>query len=285
MGFKIFMVLLCTFGLFGESWAKEQISMVMSGGPVYNNRDVTIGELRGSGFNTLVVWTLDVDEKGDLNFNYEFPLVAGGKYIGDKTWPHFQSDMANVKQGNSTITRLEFSIMRDWTAIQKLIETQGTGPDSALYKSFHGLKKAFPGLDAISSNDEGHYHKETTVQFAVMLADLGMKFTLSPYRKMPYWTEVITKVNDLRPGTVDAIYVQGYDGGARNNPCDWTIDGIEAVGSDWVARTTKEKMEKRFVSWAQQCQSPGGWYFLYDDFVGDAKRHATLISTSFTPVN
>ena len=97
---------------------QEKVSMVMSGGPVYNNRDVTIKELVDSGFNTLVVWTLDVDEKGDLNFNYEFPLVAGGKYIGDKTWPHFQQDMKDIKKPGSTIKRLEFSIMRDWPAIE-----------------------------------------------------------------------------------------------------------------------------------------------------------------------
>lgn len=132
-------------------------------------------------------------EKADLNFNYAFSMVAGGNYLGDKTWPESQRDMAKIKQDSSTVKRLEFSIMCDWTVIQNLIENRGTGVGSPLHSSF----KAFPGLDANSSNDEGHYHKETTVKFAVMLADLGMKFTLSPYRKMPYWTGISSFYDDF----------------------------------------------------------------------------------------
>jgi len=261
--------------------AQQKVSMVMSGGPIYKKRIMMMPDLKASGFNTLVVWTMDIDVNGDMNLNQEFPLIKNGKYIGDKTWPHFQQDIASLKKGNSTIDRIEFSTMRDWSIIQSLVNTKGTGPDSALYKNFLALKLAFPDLDAISSNDEGHYDLDSTVKFAVMLADIGFKFTMSPYRKKEFWTQVTSQVNAQHPNTIDRIYVQGYDGGAKNNPCDWTLEGVEAYGSDWVARSSKPIIKNRMSAWKKQCNSPGGWLFLYDDFVGDAKSFGRIVNDAY----
>jgi len=261
--------------------AQNKVSMVMSGGPFYNDRDIAITDLKNSGFNTFVLWTLDVDEKGNLNFNGELPLFKEGRYVGDAARPHFKDDIASLKKGSTNIKRIEFSIMRNWPAIQTLIEKHGVGPDSNLYKNFKGLKSEFPDLDAISSNDEGHYDFESTTKFAIMLADLGFKFTLSPYRKKSYWNKVVTTINDKIPGTVDAIYVQGYDGGANNDPCDWELDGIPAYGSDWIARSSLAIVKARMSTWQQSCGSSGGWLFLYDDFVGDAATYAETINSIF----
>ena len=56
-----------------------QPSAIYAGGPVYRGRDFAIGELRNSGFSTLIVWTIHIEADGDLGFNGEFPLVRNGE--------------------------------------------------------------------------------------------------------------------------------------------------------------------------------------------------------------
>jgi hypothetical protein len=54
---------------------------VFGGGPIYKNRTVTIPELKASGFTEIIVWNIAVNGSGDLNLNYEFPIVSNGTYI------------------------------------------------------------------------------------------------------------------------------------------------------------------------------------------------------------
>src|ERR1700678_2321436 len=62
---------------------------ILGGGPVYKHIQKNISELKRSGFNELIVWSVEVNSTGDLNLNGEFPLTSGGDYIGNKTYPHF----------------------------------------------------------------------------------------------------------------------------------------------------------------------------------------------------
>ena len=48
---------------------------IFGGGPIYKNPSRTISELGSSGFNEVIVWSVEVLANGDLNFNGEFPLV------------------------------------------------------------------------------------------------------------------------------------------------------------------------------------------------------------------
>ena len=114
---------------------------------------------------------------GDLNLNGEFPLTSNGVYIGAQTYPNFASDMAQLKQG--TVKRVTFSIgssnFGDWEDIKALVDSQGTGPTSILYKDFQALKAAIPALDAIDFDDENSFDASSTVAFGVMLGGLGLK--------------------------------------------------------------------------------------------------------------
>src|ERR1700728_1151705 len=54
---------------------------ILGGGPVYKHIPKNIEELKNSGFNELIVWSVEVGSTGDLNLNGEFPLTSAGGYI------------------------------------------------------------------------------------------------------------------------------------------------------------------------------------------------------------
>jgi hypothetical protein len=201
---------------------------ILGGGPVYKHIQKNISELKRSGFNELIVWSVEVNTTGDLNLNGEFPLTSDGAYIGNKTYPHFPADLKTIKSG--TVKRVTLSIgssnYGDWEDIKALVDAQGTGPKSILYKDFAALKKALP-LDAIDFDDENSYDSSSTISFAVMLGKLGYNVTMNPYTNASYWTSVVSQINEKRAGTVDGIHLQTFAGGDGNNPCSgWDFGSV-----------------------------------------------------------
>src|SRR5579864_719678 len=204
----------------GTAGAQTGYVGTLGGGPVYKHVAVNIKELKNSGFNELIVWSVEVNSSGDLNLNGEFPITSGGVYIGNQTWPDFPTDLKRIKKG--TVTRITLSIgssnVGDWQNIKALVDAQGTGKDSILYKDFKALKKALP-LDAIDFDDENSYDSSSTIAFAEMLGNLGYHVTMNPYTNAGYWTSVVSQINTALPGTVDGIHLQTFAGGAGNSPC------------------------------------------------------------------
>src|SRR5690349_8223270 len=164
----LFLAALC-FG--GAAFAQTGFTGIFGGGPLYINATNNIAELQNSGFTEVIVWSVEVKTSGDLNFNGEFPLTSNGIYIGDQLHPDFAGNMALLKEG--TVKRITFSIgssnFGDWQDIKALVNSQGTGMDSILYKDFAALKAAIPALDAIDCDDENSFDAPTTIQFGVML--------------------------------------------------------------------------------------------------------------------
>ena len=123
-----------------------------------------------------------------LNLNGEFPLTSAGAYVGNQTYPNFPADLATIRQG--TVKRVTLSIgssnYGDWEDIKALVDKQGTGPDSILYKDFAALKAALP-VDAVDFDDENGYDPSSTTKFAVMLGKLGYHVTMDPYTNNSYW--------------------------------------------------------------------------------------------------
>ena len=138
--------------------AQTGLTGIFGGGPFYKNA-ASITEIETSGFSEAIVWSVEVSSTGDLNFNGEFPLTSNGAYIGDQTYPDFASNLALLKQG--TVKRMTFSIgssnVGDWQHITALVQSQGTGTNSILYKDFQALKAAIPALDAIDFDDENSF--------------------------------------------------------------------------------------------------------------------------------
>ncbi len=280
----IFLLLLAT-ALSTPLSAQTGYTGIFGGGPFYKNAGPNITEIANSGFTEAIVWSVEVSSVGDLNFNGEFPLTANGVYIGDQTHSDFASNMALLKQG--TVKRVTFSIgssnVGDWQDITSLVKSQGTGPNSILYKDFQALKAAIPALDAIDFDDENSFNSPTTIAFAVMLGQLGYKVNPDAFDNSSYWTSLVSQINTQLPGTVDGVHLQAYAGGSGNNPCvGWNFGTVPVWPGLWDLNDTPSQVQSIMTGWHSQCGITGGFMWLYDDFVGNglAAQYANAINTA-----
>jgi hypothetical protein len=263
--------LLVTLAIVPASYAGT--SGIFGGGPFYINATSNITAIKNSGFTEAIVWNIEVKTNGDLNFNGEFPLVSNGAYIGDQTHPDFASNMAALKTG--TIKRVTFSIgssnVGDWQDVKALVNAQGTGTTSILYRNFLALKTAIPAVDALDFDDENSFDQASTVQFSVMLGTLGYHVALDPFSNATYWTSVASAVNAQLPGTVDSVHLQAYAGGSGNTPCSgWNFGGVSVFPGLWDQNDTPAQVQSTMTGWHNQCGITGGFMWLYDDFDGTA---------------
>lgn len=265
--------------------AQTGFTGIFGGGPFYKNASNNITEIENSGFSEAIVWSVEVSSTGDLNFNGEFPLTANGVYIGGQTHSDFASNMALLKQG--TVKRVTFSIgssnIGDWQDIKALVNSQGTGTDSILYKDFAALKAAIPALDAIDFDDENSFDSPTTIAFGVMLGQLGYKVNPDAFDNSSYWTNVVSQINTQLPGTVDGVHLQAYAGGSGNNPCvGWNFGTVPVWPGLWDLNDTPSQVQSIMSGWHSQCGITGGFMWLYDDFVGNglAAQYAAAINNA-----
>jgi hypothetical protein len=283
-GATIFLLLLLAVALTGEAAsAQSGFTGIFGGGPFYKNAANNITEIEHSGFTEAIVWSVEVNSTGDLNFNGEFPLTSNGVYIGAETHPDFAANMALLKQG--TVKRITFSIgssnFGDWQDITNLVNTQGTGPSSILYKDFQALKAAIPALDAIDFDDENSFDSSTTISFGVMLGQLGYHVAPDAFDDSGYWTNVVAQINSQLPGTVDGVHLQAYAGGSGNNPCvGWNFGTVPVWPGLWDLDDTPSQVQSMMTGWNSQCGINGGFMWLYDDFVGNglAAQYASAIN-------
>ena len=268
--------------------APQGFTGIFGGGPFYKTANFNvakdIAEIEHSGFSEAIVWSVEVNSQGDLNFNGEFPLTANGVYVGGKTYPKFAADMATLKKAG-TVKRVTFSIgssnYGDWENITALVKAQGVGPKSILYKDFKALKKAIPALDALDFDDENSYDLVTTVKFGVMVGKLGYHVVPDPYVNASYWQSVVSGINQKLPGTVDGVHLQAYAGGAGNNPCSgWDFGKVPVFPGVWDQNYTPSQVQTVMRGWHNQCGIIGGFMWIYDDFVGNglAKKYASAIN-------
>jgi hypothetical protein len=270
----------------GEAaFAQTGFTGIFGGGPFYKNAANNITEIENSGFTEAIVWSIEVSSTGDLNFNGEFPLTSGGVYIGNETYPDFPEDMAQLKQG--TVKRVTFSIgssnYGDWEDITALVNAQGTGPTSILYQDFAALKAAIPALDAIDFDDENSFNSPTTIQFGVMLGQLGYHVMPDAFDDSSYWTNVVSQINTQLPGTADGVHLQAYAGGSGNNPCvGWNFGTVPVFPGLWDQVDTPAQVQSIMTGWHSECGILGGFMWLYDDFVGtgEAAQYASAINNA-----
>jgi hypothetical protein len=268
-------LLLLLIALSISTFAQTGYVGIFGGGPFYKNAANNIREIQNSGFTEAIVWSVEVNSTGDLNLNGEFPLTSNGVYIGDQTHPDFASNMALLKQGN--VKRITLSIgssnYGDWEDIASLVNSQGTGPGSILYQDFQALKTAIPALDAVDFDDENSFDLNTTVQFGVMLGNLGYHVEPDAYNQSSYWMSVVSGINNQLPGTVDGVHLQVYAGGGGNNPCSstWNFGSVPVLPGLWDRGDSPKSVQTRIAGWHSQCGISGGFMWIYDDFVGNGE--------------
>jgi trimeric autotransporter adhesin len=253
---------------------------IFGGGAIYKNDP---SELVNSGFTEVIIWSVEVSSTGDLNLNGEFPLTSGGVYVGNSTFPNFPAYLASLKQG--TVKRITFSIgssnVGDFQDIESLVNSQGTGPSSILYKDFQALKAAIPSIDAIDLDDENNFDEPSTAAFAVMLHGLGYNVMPDAFDNSSYWTGLVSDINGQSAGTVDGVHLQAYAGGAGNTPCSgWDFGSVPVFPGLWDQDDTASQMQSQIGTWHSQCGITGAFFWLYDDISGknEAAEFASAIN-------
>lgn len=245
------------------------VSALFGGGPFCNSKR-GLQKVKEAGFDTIMLWSVHVHEDGTLYLN-NLKVCENGEFVGQKDW---KEGWAYLKQEPTTVKRIELSVgawgTPDFENIAALIQRDGTGEDTILYKNFKALIEA-SGADAINYDDESSYDVSVAVDFGRMMETLGMKITLCPFTAMSYWKGVYDELGDE---LIDRIYLQCYDGGAGNNVAEWynAFGGVKIIPGYWclhyggsagdTAAQVKNKLKqvKRY--------STGGFMWLYDDMQG-----------------
>ncbi|KAI1076892.1 hypothetical protein F5B20DRAFT_554162 [Whalleya microplaca] len=229
--------------------------------------------IKTSGFNSLIIFGVGILEDGGIMYYSNTPgstdvlIATNGTYVGGAA---LADKVSSFKIGGATgIDRVEISMNAQH--VRELMQSPGPGPDTALYRNFAALKAAW-GLDAVNNDDESIYDVNSTVAFAQMLGEVGLKYTTAPYTNTGFWSTITTQINkglkepDL---LLDRVYLQCYDGGAGNDPGSWQNTlGMKVVPLVWVTNdskpsqgTTVAQAQSKFSGWKSQSAVAGGGYW------------------------
>lgn len=252
----------------------DYVSAIFGGGPFYQGGQKVMDDLRSSGFNTVIIWSVHVHANGDLYLNDSL-VCSNGSYCGDKKW---KEQWATLKKSPTSVKRVELSIgaagCADFEGIRDLINSYGTGSDNVLYKNFLALKEA-TGADAVNYDDESCYDVDSAVKFGNMCSDMGLKVSLCPYTASDFWSSVKTELGS----TVDRVYLQCYAGGAWNNPEQWSrLMGMKVIPGLWCKNNSSggdsaSTVRRKLTNW--KASSNGGFMWLYDDMQKLSKPNST----------
>lgn len=293
---RISLILLSIFAL-GQmtSYAQTEIKTVSGvyvGGHIRRERPKTITNLRSSGFTYALLFNVHVDPDGTLKTDGE-TICKDGKYVFNETQPHYQQDIKDLKTQPTSIQRIEIVIggwgNDSYNNIKNLINKNGTGSTTMLYKNFKALKTAVPEIDAVNNDDEQCYDVETGAKFHIMMNDLGYQTTLAPYTYKPYWQSLCTKIRASKPKAVDRIMVQCYDGGAANvnQVGTWTFTGVAErhaglmyYSNDWSV----DKNLEQFQKWKDDGVASGGFVWVYNSEEWDLNAWASGMNRVYKAV-
>jgi hypothetical protein len=279
---KFLSILLLLTVLFLAETVSAQ-SGIYVGGHFRRERNHTIADLKASGFTYVILFNITVEANGDLTTDGQ-TICSNGTYVFGSTNPNYIADVNALKTGVTSINRVETCIggwgNHSYTNIKNLVNSQGTNTASILYRNFKAFREAIASIDAINNDDEEAYDVNSATAFHVMLADLGYKTTLAPYMNKPYWQNLATNVNNQRSGAVDKIYLQWYEGGAGNNPCNWNINNIEMHTGD-LNYENGNTISDKMIRAKNNCNSKGGFYWVYNDNNINLQDLANKVNTIF----
>lgn len=243
-------------------------SGVYVGGHIRRERPNTIKTLRESGFTYVILFNVDVQADGTLKTDGE-TICENGKYVFYKTQPHYVDDVRLLKTQPTSINRIEICIggweNGSYGNIRNLINANGTGTNTMLYKNFKALLEAVPGIDAVNNDQEQDYDVSSAVKFHTMMYDLGLKTTIAPYMNKSYWQDFVNQLNAARPGAIDRVMIQCYDGGAGNNPSNWHFGNIPLHAGRTNYQTNMETSIAQMQSWHDNNGVTGGFVWVYND--------------------
>jgi hypothetical protein len=198
-----------------------------------------------SQFNTLFLFTMQVDANGALRFNDHYVVDSNGRWVGG----NWNTRVAGCRGGS--VSSIELCIgnwgTQSFNNIKNLI---ASSDPYKLRRHFTVLKQNMPTIDAMQMDDETTYDRKSMVAFCKMLTDVGFaKVTLCPYTNQTFWKGVKSDLGSR----VSAVWLMCYDGGAGNVPSQWrTALGTSVLyPGEWVF-TGKTKVRERMTGWRQE---------------------------------
>lgn len=219
---KLFLLLFLTMA----TSINAQIVGSYIGSELYEaNQNALVDEIRASGFNTMVVWTIQLDNNGNIYLNNipSAPIVENRVFKAQ----NLKNNLTRLKQ-NSSVTRIELAIgaagSQAFNIIKNLNQQNGGNlrPGGLLYDNFKILRDNLPMINAINNDDEVTYDVTSAVEFTKMLASIGFKNTIVPYQRADFWSALVSQVNAAYSGNVELNYLQDYEGGLGNDVCSGT---------------------------------------------------------------
>lgn len=273
-----FIIILClvSFSVLAESG-------IYVGGYFRRDSAVTVPTLKSSGFTYVILFNITVEANGDLTSD-NILVCSDGEYVFDKRHPNYVQDVTSLKRGFTSIRRIETCIggwgSNSYTNIKTLIQNQGVGSETVLFRNFKALKEAIPAIDAINNDDEHTYDVATATAFHIMLYDIGFNTTIAPYTRKSFWQSLVTDVQNQRPGAITQMYLQCYDGGASNNPIDWYMGDIP-LHAGMLHFDSAEKINTQMSKWKSESNVSGGFLWVYNANDFNLQEHADAINTVF----
>ena len=259
-------------------------SGVYVGGHIRRERPNTIKTLRESGFTYVILFNVDVQADGTLKTDGE-TICENGKYVFYNTQPNYVDDIRLLKTQPTSINRIEICIggwgNGSYGNIKTLVNSKGTGRTSILYKNFKALLEAVPGIDAVNNDQEQDYDVSSAVKFHAMMYDLGLKTTIAPYTSKSYWQNFVNQLNAARPGALDRVMIQCYDGGAGNSPSDWHFGDIPLHAGRTNYQTNMETSIAQMQSWYDNNGVTGGFVWVYNDETWNLNSWASQMNKVF----
>ncbi len=259
-------------------------SGVYVGGHIRRERPGTITKLKNSGFTYAILFNVNVEPDGTLTTDGE-TICRDGEYVFANEQPHYVEDVQTLKAWPTSIGRIEICIggwgNESYIRIRDLINRDGIGQNTILYRNFKALKEAIPEIDAVNNDDEHCYDVATAVKFHVMMRSLGYKTTIAPYTNWNFWNDLVIQVNQTRPGTCDRVMIQCYDGGANNNPSDWHLGGLPLHAGRTNYQSDMQTSIGQMEQWRDQNDVVGGFVWVYNDETWNLNQWASAMNRVF----
>ena len=243
-------------------------SGVYVGGHIRRERPNTITTLRNSGFTYVILFNVSVETDGTLTTDGE-TICRNGEYVFANQQPHYVEDVKALKAAPTAIQRIDICIggwgNESYDRIKTLIDQQGTGEESILYRNFKALKEAIPEIDGVNNDDEHCYNAQSAAQFHAMMYTLGYRTSIAPYTYKSFWQNLLTMLHNQHPGACDLVMIQCYDGGASNNPSDWHLQNIPLHAGRTNYQTDMQTSINQMQAWHDNNGVTGGFVWVYND--------------------
>jgi hypothetical protein len=187
----------------------------------------TIDDLKAAAYSTVLVWSVHIEENGDLKLN-DTIIVRGGRY-NEATPMGLPATVAQLRRAGIEVL---FSVgsggSQDFARIGERLNGGVPGPGNVLYDNFSALKRAMvaaggdpEGVDGIDFDNEDKLDDPSImVNFGLMLRNIGYAHvTFCPWNNQATWGRTLNQLNQPpREGFVNAVHLQCYSGGTINAP-------------------------------------------------------------------